>query len=143
MCYTYKTCRNLNLNELIIQCSCFTEFISHVSGCISRINDLYARAIAHKDRIHFEVDDHINLENTTAVIWVATLQLLRGMNRLCQNVLALFAICPELDASRGVIYVFAHSYHVIKEVLRIKVWILAERFITRFYTNYTVKRKII
>lgn len=69
----------------------------HVAHGIPRINDLDAWAIRHENGVHLEIDDNINPEDATSVLFVLLQQSLRAMYRYCLDVLALLGIRPELD----------------------------------------------
>lgn len=53
---------------LLIEQSHFLGFVSHIAHGLSRRKDSHSRTITHKHRIHFKVDDNLNLEDTAAIL---------------------------------------------------------------------------
>jgi hypothetical protein len=64
------------------------------------------------------------------------------MNGLRLDILALFTIGPELDATWLVFYVLAHPDDVIEEMLGIEVGVLTERNVHRLYALDAIEGKI-
>jgi hypothetical protein len=61
---------------------------------------------------------------------------------LCFDIPALFGTRPELDTLRTVVYVFADSYDIIKEMFGIEFRVLSERDIYWFNTYHSVEREV-
>ena len=101
----------------IVQSCCLVKSFFHIENGKMRINDFYAWAVAHEDRIHFEIYADFNLKDTAAILLILILQLLRGMKRFGLDVFALFRICPKPDTSGNVVQFLAYSYNIVEEML--------------------------
>lgn len=124
------TCRRLSLAAIrlrVVVGGGPIELVAHVGYCQAWRQDFHPRTVTHEDGIHLVVDDDLDLEDTTAVVGILADEMLRGVHRLGLDVVALIVVGPELDAARKrTSQVLAHPNHVVKEVLSVKVRILAE-----------------
>lgn len=130
------------MERLFIDVCHFLCLVFHIAHGTSGRDDSYSWAIAHKDGVEFEVDDHGDLEDAAAVLILSD-QFLAMMEGLGLDILALFHGSPELDDARLVVDILAYSYDIVKELLAIELGIFPEGFIDGLNGYHSVKSQVI
>ena len=130
------------IERLFIDVCHFLCLVFHIAHGTSGRDDSYSWAIAHEDGVEFEVDDHGDLEDATAVL-VFSDELLAVMKGFGLDILTLFSGCPELDGAWSVVDILAHTYDIIKELFAIELGIFPEGFIDGLNGYNSVKGKVV
>ena len=126
---------------LLVHVCHFLCLVFHIAHGTSGRDDSYSWAIAHKDGVEFEVDDHGDLEDAAAVLILSD-QFLAMMEGLGLDILALFHGSPELDGTWSVVDILAHTYDIVKELLAIELWIFTEWLFDWFNGYHSVKSQV-